>query len=503
VLLATAAAFAGDAPADPHAKVRREAVEELRKGAPAGELAGRLRAGADAAGSLLASMDCVAWLAAASRDAVAKRDAQGREMQAYFKAHYMGSSEPSSAERATYEDMESKNRALCADVALRELQIESMHDAARAMASASPSSGPDVPGVVDAMRALIKSARFPAVRARVLDAIDGPFVAALETEIDACAAKGERSERVAALRRLATLGPTVRLDPLRPCLVDQDPYVRRAAFPVFAASGSKEAVDALVMRTASEVGVPARELLGALRRLTGQNLGASAVAWQDWWDTARSAWEGPPAVPAAEPKDVETTTKYFGLLLHSMRVVFVVDCSGSMMFPVSYDGKTTAELLVGDSKMDVAKRELVQAITGLPDGASFNVVAFGTNTNKFAPKLVPATRDARKRAQAWTEKLDVDGATNLSGALTEAFDLLSPGPYAKDAEIADTIVVMTDGIPTCGPIDLVTDLLDDVRRRNRERMVAIHCVYLGNEGDVRFLQQLAKDCGGQFVHFAK
>src|SRR5262249_9973560 len=152
------------------------------------------------------------------------------------------------------------------------------------------------------------------------------------------------------------LGPTVHLDALRPCVEDQDPYVRRAAFPAFAAAGSKEAVDVLVLRTATEVGVPARDLFAALRRLTGQNFGGVTAAWVEWWDGAREKWEGPPAVAAAAPKDAEATTKYFGLSLRSMRVVFVVDCSGSMNFPVSYDGKIAPEYVAGDSKMTVAKR---------------------------------------------------------------------------------------------------------------------------------------------------
>jgi hypothetical protein len=196
-------------------------------------------------------------------------------------------------------------------------------------------------------------------------------------------------------------------------------------------------------------------------------------------------------------------TKYFGLSLDSSRVLFVVDRSWSMQCSVLYDGKDELSMFGGESKIDVARRELIQAVTGLPEGASFNIVAFGTSTKPYSPKLVEATPEARKHAKFWIQNLELEGSTNMGGALIEAFESLLPGTRAKDAEIADTIVVMTDGIPNCGPIGDAEDVLSEIRRRNRDHAVTIHCVYLGNEGNVKFLQSLAAENGGQFVHCAK
>jgi Mg-chelatase subunit ChlD len=180
-----------------------------------------------------------------------------------------------------------------------------------------------------------------------------------------------------------------------------------------------------------------------------------------------------------------------------------VDRSWSMQTSVEYDGKDDMTRWRGETKVDVARRELIQAITGLGDGASFNVIAFGFTTKPFSQKLVEATDDNRKRARTWVEKLELDGSTNLGGTLLEAFDSLQPSARPRDTEIADTIVVMTDGVPNCGPIGEADDVLQEIRRLNRDHRVVIHCVYLGNEGDVKFLTALAAENGGQFVHHRK
>lgn len=500
-LVAASPGVAADPPPDPRARQRRDAVEQLKKGAAASDVAGRLVAGPDVSGGLLAAVDCVVWLATASRDAVTRREAQSRELFDFYRTRFLTRANVFVADSAAYEGLRLRNRDLCAEVAAREADLAKMQDAARALGTVTPSAEPAASTLADAVRATLRTTHDDAVRARVIDALRGPFVAALAPELELTATKGDlRRERVAALRCLSSLGRNLRLGALRTCLDDEDPFVRRATFPVFAAAGTKEAVDALVLRTASEVGVPAHELQLALLSLTGQCLGDSAKAWEEWWIGARDAWTGPPAVPPAVPALRRESTKYFGLSLESMRVLFVVDCSGSMQFAVSYGGRYAAGTEALESKMAVAQRELVQAITGLPDGASFNVVAFSASMKSFAPRLVLGTRDARRRAQRWIDDLAVDGPTNASGALIDAFESLSPVGRPKDVEIADTIVLLTDGVPTCGPIAHDGDILAEIRRRNPDRAVAVHCVYLGNEGDAKLVTRLASENGGQFVH---
>ncbi len=449
-------------------------------------------------------MDGVVVLDEALRDAVAKRDAQGREMYAYYKAHFTSVNDPSDKIIATYTALEDKNREVCRVVDERDRDLVRMRDAALRIGPRTPADEAGAAALAEALRATLTRLRATIPRTRVFQSLEGPFVVGIEPDLEKSALKGEsREERTAALRCLAQLGPKIRLDVLRPCLEDQDPYVRRATFATYAANATRDAVDALVARTASEIGVPSYDLQRALLRLTGQCLGDSGKAWADWWSGAREAWNGPPEVPPAVPDRKRAGTKYFGLSLDSTRVLFVVDRSWSMDWPVAYDGRNAPASLAGESKINVARRELIQAVTGLPEGSSFNIVAFGTSTKPYSPKLVEATQENRKHAKFWIQNLELEGSTNMSGALIDAFESLLPGPCAKDAEIADTIVVMTDGIPNCGPITDEDDVLAEIRRRNRDHAVTIDCVYLGNEGNVKFLTQLASENGGQFVHVDK
>jgi VWA domain-containing protein/HEAT repeat protein len=501
VLLHGAAAGGGDQDDINRTRQRHNVVEEYKKSGSAEGARSRIKGLDDASTGTLAAIDCVLWAYDRLGDSIARRDAQGRELYAYYKAHYATRSEPSDKEVRTYEAMAAKNHEACVAVAQCEGELETVAEALGECGRRTFADGAGPP-LADAVRATLRPVRASGARARVFEQLGGPCVEALATDLEKAALKGEtREERVAALRCLAHLGPKVHVDVLRPCVEDEDPYVRRAAFPLMAAAGTREAVDALVGRMARETGVPGYELATTLVKLTGRQLGDVGKAWTEWWAGAREGWEGPPAADGSiPPLKRRDGTRYFGLTIESMRVLFVVDRSWSMECGIGYDGKDDLTLFTGEQKIEVARRELTQAVKGLADGASFNIVAFGSSTKHFGQRLADATPDNRKRAASWIESLELDGNTNLGGALIEAFASLAPSARAKDAEIADTIVVMTDGVPNCGPIADEEDVLAEIRRLNRDHSVTIHAVYLGIEGNISFMQRLASENGGQFVH---
>jgi hypothetical protein len=497
-------AAAGDPAEQARARDRRAVLEQMKKGASGPTIAGALAALADQGTAVLAAEDCIVVADDAVREALVHRDTQGRELYTYYKAHYATRSDPSDKEIRTYEALEVKNRDACRAVRERERDLDSIQAAGRAAGERVTGDDAAFAALADAVRAAIRPVRYPETRARMYEALAGPLVAPFSPDLEKAALKGEsREERVAALHCMTQIGTRVRVAAIAPCVADEDSFVRRAAFPAVAAAASKDAVDVLVARMPHEIGVPARELSAILARLTGQTFGDSGKAWTDWWAGARDAWDGPPAVPPAEKAAATKGTHYFGLVVESTRVLFVIDRSWSMECGVGYDGKNDLTLLDGEQKITVARRELIQAITGLAEGASFNIVAFGSSTKPFSPRLVEATQDNRHKATWWVEHLELDGNTNMGGALIESFESLLPGSHPKDSEIADTIVVLTDGVPNCGPIGHPDDVLDEVRRRNRDHTVTIHAVYLGNEGNVEFLKRLAEDNSGQFVHHAK
>lgn len=489
------------------AALRKLVVDKLRKSDPAvrREAMGALKACTDHTLGALIALEAAIVADENVRKAESARDAQAKTMFAYYRKRFLKRTEPSEQEWTEYEAMERVNHDLCdrIDDALMQLQAIQSHATTHGQALATET--PDAPAYADAVRAILASAKTASGRAAVIDGLAGPRREHVADDLAAIAVapKAERCERVAALVALDGLVDGPRAVQLRPAAESPDPFVRRAAFAALASRPSKEAVDALVDRVGKELGVPLDELVELLTRVTGQRLGASGPAWTGWWTAARESWEPAVEGDAAPEPPTEGKTKFFGLDVRSARVLFILDRSWSMECGTLYDGKNDLTVFDGERKIDVARRELQQAIRNLPDGASFNVIGYGTNTKTYAAKLVAATADERAKACTWVAKLDLEGSTNLGGALVEAFESLAGGPGAKDIEIADTLVVLTDGVPNCGPIAKPDDVLNEIRRVNARKAVKVHAVYLGSEGDVGFMRALAARNGGQFVHYVK
>jgi Ca-activated chloride channel homolog len=106
--------------------------------------------------------------------------------------------------------------------------------------------------------------------------------------------------------------------------------------------------------------------------------------------------------------------------------VFVVDISGSMHgFP-----------------LDTAKTLLRHLIGGLRASDSFNVLLFSGSNRMLSDTPVPATRANVERAIATIDSLRAGGSTEIVPALERIAAL------PKNAEVARTVIVVTDGYVT-------------------------------------------------------
>ena len=95
------------------------------------------------------------------------------------------------------------------------------------------------------------------------------------------------------------------------------------------------------------------------------------------------------------------------------------------------------------------------------------------------------------------------GTTNILDALREAFRIAGSGATKKDAPVVvDTIYLLTDGSPTDerGFPEDAGRILAAVRRWNALGRVTIHTIGVGNDLNKPFLERLAKDNGGTFLH---
>ncbi len=109
-------------------------------------------------------------------------------------------------------------------------------------------------------------------------------------------------------------------------------------------------------------------------------------------------------------------------------VLIVLDTSGSM------EGE----------KFRQARQALDYILGHLNPQDRFNVIAFNTGLDRFAPVLRPASE--ADRARRWAQTLAAAGATDINRALLEALAQL-------DSERPSFLIFLTDGLPTEGVQD--------------------------------------------------
>ena len=155
-----------------------------------------------------------------------------------------------------------------------------------------------------------------------------------------------------------------------------------------------------------------------------------------------------------------------------------------------------------ESRLDRAREELLHALDLLTPGQRFGVVVFGGELNRFHAELLPATEENVARAQQWSRSLHLNLGTRLHDALELAFALA--GRDVEDVywhPKVDTIYLVSDGHPVvASKADDEQAILNAVRRWNIGKRILVHAIGLGDEAPVSFLQQLAADHGGRFVH---
>ena len=177
----------------------------------------------------------------------------------------------------------------------------------------------------------------------------------------------------------------------------------------------------------------------------------------------------------------------------SKHVVFVVDFSGSMeaKFQLS-NGRSV-------NRLDFVRYELEKAVSILPADITIDVVMFSSGVQAWKGRLTSATADAKKSALSFANKFSPEGATNIHGALRDAF---------SDKSV-ETIYFLTDGVPTTGDVEDEGQILDNVMRWNSGRNVRIHtCAFLmgsyGGDDKPRsktFMKLLAERTGGVYRAF--
>lgn len=171
--------------------------------------------------------------------------------------------------------------------------------------------------------------------------------------------------------------------------------------------------------------------------------------------------------------------KYYGIEIHSKRLLFILDHSGSMKDP-----------WYGMTRLARAKGELNKAIRELPGDVEFGIVCFHTRVHQWQEDLVEATEANKDLAIDFVNRLGYGDRTNTYGVLRVALD------YDKDLE---AIYLLTDGKPTIGQFVSHQSILRDILHRNRFRHLNLNTIGIAVDGFTReFLKRLADESGGEF-----
>ncbi len=252
--------------------------------------------------------------------------------------------------------------------------------------------------------------------------------------------------------------------------------VRTAAIDLLVAIRSAKSPPLLFARLEKEKARMHEDVRTALRDLTGLQF-ATLREWQQWWDK-----EGNTFQPRLRNADMpgrngdNKTVSYWNIPVHSDRVAFIVDTSGSMLKPFGSGNAT---------RLWEAKRQLRTVFDALPPKAKINVITFAGDTTSLFAKLQTLGKKQRKQAESFVKALPGKGPTNVHDALEAAF---------ADRDV-DTIFLLTDGQPSSGPIVDREALADEVRRWNADRGIRIHTIAIGQKS--KLLARLAKDSGGE------
>ena len=144
--------------------------------------------------------------------------------------------------------------------------------------------------------------------------------------------------------------------------------------------------------------------------------------------------------------------------MYGAKLVFVLDTSGSMRGP----------------RIEAAKRELTKALSELPDGVQFNVLAFNVRVFPWQQQLVTSSRESRLAAALFVQSQELGPATASYDALEAALTMPT-----------EAIYFLTDGAPAGGKITRPDEIVNVISKINRLRRVTINCIGIG-VNDVRF-----------------
>ncbi|MEC8651929.1 MAG: HEAT repeat domain-containing protein [Planctomycetota bacterium] len=234
-------------------------------------------------------------------------------------------------------------------------------------------------------------------------------------------------------------------------------------------------------------------------------------SWRKLWDKEQDQLAAIAAKPSPteskKPGSGTSAQGFVGIPVEGTRVVFILDLSGSMEWPMAVGGEELRRL-------DYAKRELLKAVDGLSPNSMFNLVTFNGDDEAEAWKKELVTADKRNKArfEKFVEKLRPLGGTNLWSGMEKALGIKTL-VYGNHYETTvDEIFLLSDGAPSVGDVIDPVEILRLTNEVNRFKEVRINTVFISSRtppevtaaqanmslSPKELMRRMARENGGKF-----
>ena len=232
--------------------------------------------------------------------------------------------------------------------------------------------------------------------------------------------------------------------------------------------------------------------------------------WRELWEQEQDKLAEVVAKADQKPKKPGSGTSaqgFVGIPVEGTRVVFILDLSGSMEWPMDDGGRNTRRL-------DYAKRELLKAIEGLAPNSMFNLVTFNGDdeAETWSKDLVVANKRNKQRFTKFVDKLRPLGGTNLWSGMEAALGIKTLVYGSHYETLVDEIFLLSDGAPSVGDVIDPVEILRLTREVNRFKEVRINTVFISSrtppqvmaaQADMslspkELMRRMARENGGKF-----
>lgn len=232
------------------------------------------------------------------------------------------------------------------------------------------------------------------------------------------------------------------------------------------------------------------------------------ASWRSLWEREKDKLVvATQSAPRQAPGSGTSAQGFVGIPVEGTRVVFILDLSGSMEWPMDDGGQRTRRL-------DYAKRELLKAVDALAPNAMFNLVTFNGDdeAEAWSKELVVANERSKRRFARFVEKLRPLGGTNLWSGMEKALGIKTL-VYGNHYETTvDEIFLLSDGAPSVGDVMDPVEILRLTREINRFKEVRINTVFISSRtppevmaaqqnlslSPKELMRRMARENGGKF-----